>query len=271
MTKFDEGHELGCEVVATNAGGQERSRSKRVKIPGSPPEDVEVPMVTGQPEVGEQSTCDSGFWRGKPSPTLKYQWLINGTEVPGATGETFVPEQEDLGSYVSCLVTASNEEGSQEAWSENTPQIVLRTVKSLVVLNTGPFTQEPKSKPPTAAQILASLERQISAALAKARRSGMLKHGSYSFAFESLSGGKLEVLCYQPTKAKASSKVKPKLLARVRTTFGTVSKQSEKLALTIAGRSYLKGSKHAKMTVKVSFIVTGGSTVAWSKAIVLSG
>ena len=133
------------------------------------------------------------------------------------------------------------------------------------------MTKEPTPKRPTAAQILASLERQISAALKKARRSGMLKHGSYSFSFESPTGGKLEVLCYQPTKAKASSKVKPALLARVRNTFGSVSKQTQKLALTLAGRHYLNGNKHAKMTVKVNFIVTGGSTVAWSKSFVLSG
>ena len=30
-------------------------------------------------------------------------------------------------------------------------------------------------------------------------------------------------------------------------------------------------NKHAKMTVKVNFISAGGSTVAWSKTVVLSG
>ena len=271
VTKFDEGHHIACEVIATNAGGQERIESKRVSVPGSPPEDKEAPSVTGLPEVGEQLTCNAGLWGGKPSPTIAYQWLVNGSEIAGATGETYIPEQEQLGAFISCEVIATNEEGSEEAWSENDPQIVPRTVKMLGVSSAIPVTKEPTPKRPTTAQILASLERQISAALKKARRSGMLKHGSYSFSFESPTGGKLEVLCYQPTKAKASSKVKPALLARVRNTFSSVSKQTQKLALTLAGRHYLNGNKHAKMTAKVNFIVTGGSTVAWSKSFVLSG
>jgi hypothetical protein len=277
VTKFDEGRHIACEVVATNPGGQERVVSSRVSIPGSPPEVAEVegkadlPTVEGLPEVGERLSCNPGLWRGKPSPTLTYQWLVNGSEIAGATGETYIPEQEQLGAFVSCEVIATNEEGSQEAWSENDPQIVPRTVRTLVVSSATPFTKEPTPKHPTAAQILASLERQLSAALKKARRSGMLKHGSYSFSFESPTGGKLEVLCYQPTKAKASSKVKPVLLARVRNAFRSVSKGTQKLALTLAGRHYLDVNKHAKMTVKVNFVVTGGSTVAWSKSIVLSG
>ena len=260
-------------MIATNPAGAERAVSPRVHVAGSAPEAVEPPTVRGEPQVGEQLTCDSGLWRGKPSPTLTYQWLINDQVVAGATEDTFVPEQEDLGANVSCEVIATNSEGSVEAWSENAPQIVPRAVRKLEVLHTPPFIKE-GPKPPTAAQILAALQKQLSAALKGARRSGLLKHGTYSFSFLPPTGGKLEFLWFQTPKAsKTSSKPKPKpvLLARVRSTFGVVSKQTQKLRLTIAGRHALERSKHPKLTVEGVFVPAGGQAVTWSKTVVLSG
>lgn len=271
VTKFDEGHLLACEAVATNPSGTERAISARVHIPGSAPENAELPFVAGEPQVGNELSCESGLWHGKPSPTLKYQWLIDGFEVAGATEQTYIPEESQLGDYISCAVTATNSEGSLEAWSENTPQIVPRSVKKLEVLPVPPFSKE-ATKPPTTAQILAALQKQLLAALKKASRSGLLKHGSYSFSFQPLTGGKLEVLWYEPLKpSKTSSKAKPILLARVRSTFGVVSKQTQKLRLTLAGRRALKTSKRPKLTVEAVFTPAGGKPVTWSKTIVLSG
>lgn len=271
VTKFDQGHALACEVIATNPAGTERIVSPRVHVPGTPPEPVEWPSVTGAPQVGEQLTCNPGLWRGKPSPTLTYQWLINDQPVAGATEDTFIAEQENLGANISCEVIASNSEGSAEAWSENAPQIVPRTVKKLEVLPFVPFTKE-GPKPPTTAQILAALQKQLSAALKGARRSGLLKHGSYSFSFLPPTGGKLEFLWFQKGKAsKTSSKPKPVLLARVRSSFGIVSEQTQKLRLTLAGRHALQQSKHPKLTVEGIFVPAGGKPITWSTTVVLSG
>ncbi len=271
VTKFDEGHLLACEVIATNPAGTERAVSPRVHVPGSAPEDLETPTVTGEPQVGEQLTCNPGLWHGKPSPTLTFQWLINEQEVAGATEETFVPEQGDLGANVSCEVIATNSEGSNEAWSENAPQIVPRTLKKLEVLPAPPVFKE-GPKPITAAQILAALEKQLSTALKGAHRSGLLKHGFYSFSFLPPTGGKLEFLWFQTPKAsKTSAKPKPVLLARVRSTFGVVAKQTQKLRLTLAGHRALEHSKHPKLTVEGVFVPAGGTAVTWSKTVVLSG
>ena len=80
------------------------------------------------------------------------------------------------------------------------------------------------------------------------------------------------MLWYQtPKPSKASSKAKPVLLARVRSTFGVVSKQTQKLRLTLAGRRALKQSKRPKLTVEGVFVPAGGKAVTWSKTIVLSG
>ena len=135
-----------------------------------------------------------------------------------------------------------------------------------------PPPRETTSTTPTTAQILAALQKQLLAALKKARRSGLLKHGSYSFSFTPPTGGKLEFLWYQTPKAsKASAKPKPVLLARVRSSFGVVSSQTQKLRLTLAGRRALKDSQHPKLTVEGVFIPAGGKPVTWSKTIVLSG
>jgi len=271
LTKFDEGHLLACEVIATNPAGQERAVSARVRVPGSPPEVVEEPRVAGVPQVGEELRCEPGLWRGKPSPSLTFQWLLNGSEIAGATEETYVPGAEDLGSYISCLVTGTSTEGTYEAWSENTPQIVPHAVRKLEVAPAPPFTKPP-TKAPTAAQIRVALEKQLMAALKKARRSGLLKKGSFSFSFLPPTGGKLEFLWYQTSKgSKTSSKPKPVLLARVRSTFGTVSARTQQLRLTLAGRRVLKGSKHPKLTVEGVFIPAGGTAVSWSKRVTLSG
>ncbi len=271
VRKFDEGHLLACEVTASNPAGTEHATSPRVHVPGSPPEDVEPPTVTGVPQVGETLTCSPGLWRGKPSPTLTYQWLINDQEVPGATEPTFVTEADDLNANVSCEVIATNTEGSSEAWSENAPQITPRTVRKLEVLPSTPFEKQ-GPKPPTAAQILAALQKQLTAALKGARRSGLLKHGSYSFSFLPPTGGQLEFLWFQSSKgSKTSAKPKPILLARVRSTFGVVSKQTQKLRLTLAGRRALQQSKHPKLTVEGIFTPAGGTAVTWSKTVVLSG
>ena len=61
------------------------------------------------------------------------------------------------------------------------------------------------------------------------------------------------------------------LLARVRSTFGIVSTQTQKLRLTLAGRRALEQSKHPKLTVEGVFIPAGGTPVTWSKTVVLSG
>ena len=54
-------------------------------------------------------------------------------------------------------------------------------------------------------------------------------------------------------------------------TFGIVSRQTQKLRLTLAGRRALEHSKHPKLTVEGVFIPAGGTPVTWSKTIVLSG
>ena len=70
-----------------------------------------VPTISGYPSVGETLSYhpqDDGWWRPRPLE-FSLQWLSNGKEVPGATGETFVPTSTDIGATISVLVTASQD------------------------------------------------------------------------------------------------------------------------------------------------------------------
>jgi hypothetical protein len=269
ITKFDEGHSLACEVTATNSAGEEHATSKRIHIPGAPPEDIEAPRAEGTPEVGEPLTCSAGLWHGKPPPAFTYQWLVNGSEVPEATAETFTPEPEDLGAFVSCVVTGTNVEGNAQATSPGV-EIKPRAVKKLEAPTTPPFTDPPTSKP-TKAQVLSALEEELSAILRHTPLSSLRKHGWYSFGFLPLEGGTLEVLLYQvPKGAHVSANVKPFLVARAKASFTTKSKKPVKLTVTSPARPLIKPYKSMKLTVKAAFTPTGASAVTWVKPFVFT-
>jgi len=64
-----------------------------------------APRITGTAQVGVPLTASPGSWT--PRATIAYQWLVDGNEVPGATGRTFTPRPEDLGKPVDVEVLAS--------------------------------------------------------------------------------------------------------------------------------------------------------------------
>lgn len=65
-----------------------------------------TPTITGQPVAGQTLTAVPGAW--SPAPvSLAYQWLANGAVVEGATGETFVPGESEVGKTISVRVTGS--------------------------------------------------------------------------------------------------------------------------------------------------------------------
>ncbi len=61
--------------------------------------------VVGAPKVGEPLEVAPGAWT--PAPTLRYQWLVDGATVAGATGRTFTPRPADVGRKVSTRITAT--------------------------------------------------------------------------------------------------------------------------------------------------------------------
>lgn len=69
------------------------------------------PRVTGTPEVGRLLTADPGQWSGgteaSGQPTYAYQWLRDGTAIPGAVAQTYEVDHADAGRALTVLVTAT--------------------------------------------------------------------------------------------------------------------------------------------------------------------
>lgn len=65
-----------------------------------------VPSITGTATVGQTLNADPGVWQS--GTTFAYQWLVDGTPVPGATSASWVVDGSAVGLAVSVKVVGSN-------------------------------------------------------------------------------------------------------------------------------------------------------------------
>jgi hypothetical protein len=87
-------------------------------VPGVPVTDV-APVIAGEAEVDAVLTVTSnGTWTNRPT-SFSYQWQIDGADVEGATGLTFVVPVEAAGEDVTCDVTATNIVGDSDPEASN--------------------------------------------------------------------------------------------------------------------------------------------------------
>jgi hypothetical protein len=89
--------------------------------PGQPalvaPVLLRAPQLSGTGRIGTALAADPGLWNGSPLPTLNLFWRRNGTDIPGATGISYLPEPVDDLASLSVRVVASNTAGRLEAAS----------------------------------------------------------------------------------------------------------------------------------------------------------
>jgi hypothetical protein len=143
----DEGYSLSCEVTAANAYGHGSALSENsLTVPGSAPHQVSSVRVLAGHEparVGESVSCSPGTWSGHPPPVFSYRWLRNGEPVAGAGGASYTLRTADQRSSLSCVVTASNSQGSAEATSANVVEVA----------GSAPVNVEPPSVSPASARV----------------------------------------------------------------------------------------------------------------------
>jgi hypothetical protein len=108
---------ISCRVTAKNSAGTASAISNSIEVPGRRPRNTAAPSISGAAAVGATLTCSPGTWSGQPTPSYSYQWLLNGTAIPGEAGSTYVVGAADPGLSVSCEVTANNGEGKASAVS----------------------------------------------------------------------------------------------------------------------------------------------------------
>ena len=89
---------------------------------GKKPANTVLPAITGTPTEGETLTCSTGTWTNTPD-AYSYQWLRAGVAIEGETASTLLLSGDDVGSAMSCTVTATNLGVSTSATSAATAVI----------------------------------------------------------------------------------------------------------------------------------------------------
>jgi hypothetical protein len=97
-------------ALGTGVEARRRFRPGRVPVPLAPP------RLTGSGRIGAPITVDPGTWAG--AATLRVQWTLNDSDLPGATGQTYIPVAADDRGRLAARVIATNATGTAEALSQ---------------------------------------------------------------------------------------------------------------------------------------------------------
>jgi hypothetical protein len=95
------------------------------------PVNVVQPLLTGNGAVGTVVTCSNGSWTGSPSPSFSFDFKINGVSVQSGASNTYTPLIGDDTKTLTCLVTATNTQGSASEGASNS--LVVGTIPNNTV------------------------------------------------------------------------------------------------------------------------------------------
>lgn len=111
-------------LYSTPASGLLTASSSITSLPPPPvnsaPPAISVnsaaPAISGEAGAGvafpgDTLTCSNGSWSGSPSAFM-YQWDSDGSALAGATAQSYLASQDELGDALSCTVAAANAGGS---------------------------------------------------------------------------------------------------------------------------------------------------------------
>ena len=128
------------------------------------PASTTAPTVTGPAQQGTQQACQGERWTDwagqqpvQNSPTTTppgLQWLLDGTPLAGATGQTYTPAAADVGHQLACAVTATYPLIRVTVTATSAGVTVVAPAPSPTPTPTPAPTPTPKPKPgkPTTAQ-----------------------------------------------------------------------------------------------------------------------
>jgi len=86
--------------------------------PLAAPRNLDVPLVMGEGTVGAVLSCTMGNWTGEPDG-YSYRWMADGATLTEGEAAEYTVAAGDAGKSVSCVVTATNAEGSTAAPPSN--------------------------------------------------------------------------------------------------------------------------------------------------------
>lgn len=100
-----------AQISISNAIG---SRSKA----STPPVNKVAPVITGRAQVGENVICSTGIWTGTQPIRFAFQWERNRVPIVDETNSSYTITSQDVGTSITCLVTATNILGISEVYSD---------------------------------------------------------------------------------------------------------------------------------------------------------
>lgn len=109
----DIGFAIYARITATDDWGSTKAYSNRTNVIASP-YNTAVPAITGTETEGSELTCSTGTWVGT-SLSYAYQWKRDGVAIGSATASTYTLVEADVGTDISCTVTATDSYGTATA------------------------------------------------------------------------------------------------------------------------------------------------------------
>jgi hypothetical protein len=86
-------------------------------ILGNQPINTIAPVITGIAQRGETLTSTTGTWTGTGTISFAYQWQRNEVNISGATSSTYMLVADDDNTSITCVVSATDSEGTGTATS----------------------------------------------------------------------------------------------------------------------------------------------------------
>ena len=125
-TAADTGKLMAVRVIATNAISSTTTVTLTSAEIGAAPSRLTAPALSGPRVQGQELSVSDGTWTAHPTPAVTYQWVRCSVAVPAntfvtpgtcvnissATTSTYTSTADDLGMFVTAVVTATNTLGS---------------------------------------------------------------------------------------------------------------------------------------------------------------
>ncbi|HEX7289918.1 MAG TPA: hypothetical protein VF250_02215 [Conexibacter sp.] len=119
-SRADLGSTLRAVVTASNSVGSTRATSAATAVIGAatPPSNTEAPAIVGSANVDERLYAEPGAWDGSPQLGYDYEWRRcdeageSCADIVGASEDSYVVGNADVGSTIVLVVTATNGGGS---------------------------------------------------------------------------------------------------------------------------------------------------------------
>jgi len=125
-TTVDTGKRMTVRVIATNAIASTTTVTLTTAEIDSAPSRLIAPALSGTRTQGQELSVSDGTWTAHPTPSITYQWVRCTAAVPAntfalpatcvnissATTSTYTSTADDLGKFVTAIVTATNSRGA---------------------------------------------------------------------------------------------------------------------------------------------------------------